>query len=208
LQFLAGLAAERRQRGVAASTVNIGAIMGNGYVTRELTLSQQLALQKVGNMWMSEQDFFTIFGEAVIASPPVPGPNPEYSTGLRIYYADEDDKPKFANDPVFSHLMLHRNVAGATKIGGTALASVRSQLVGATTPEEVLEILTGKFYGLMDQFRAILKLTYGSVSFCKTTSSVANLAGYRCLWSDGRRVGHRFIGRCRLAVMVPEGTRR
>lgn len=143
--FLAGLAAQRRARGVAGSTVNIGAIVGNGYVTRELTLAQQVALQKVGNMWMSEQDFYQIFAEAVVASPPRPGPNPEYCTGLRVYYADEDDKPKFANDPVFSHLMLHRNSSGPLTSSNTAVVSVKTQLLQATTAEEVYEILRDSF---------------------------------------------------------------
>lgn len=146
--FLAGLAAQRRARGVAGSTVNIGAIVGNGYVTRELTLAQQVALQKVGNMWMSEQDFYQIFAEAVVASPPRSGPNPEYCTGLRVYYADEDDRPKFSNDPVFSHLMLHRNLSGTLTTGNTAAVSVKTQLLQAATAEEVYEIMRGKFRAL------------------------------------------------------------
>ncbi|KAF1937576.1 putative hybrid NRPS/PKS enzyme [Clathrospora elynae] len=143
--FLAGLAAQRRARGEAGSTVNIGAIVGNGYVTRELTLAQQVALQKVGNMWMSEQDFYQIFAEAVVASPPRPGPNPEYCTGLRVYYADEDDKPKFANDPVFSHLMLHRNLSGPLTTSNTAVVSVKTQLLQTTTAEEVYETMRDSF---------------------------------------------------------------
>jgi hypothetical protein len=182
--------------------------MGNGYVTRELTLTQQLALQKVGNMWMSEQDFFTIFAEAVIASPPTPGPNPEYSTGLRIYHADEDDKPKFANDPVFSHLMLHRNVEGATKVRGTALASVRNQLAGATSSEEVQEILAGESNELRAEMEMVPKLTSGSVSLFQTTSGAANLVRHGCFRPHCRRFGHRLVGRCGPTVMVPQGIRR
>jgi hybrid polyketide synthase / nonribosomal peptide synthetase ACE1 len=96
-------------------------------------------------MWMSEQDFYQIFAEAVVASPPRPGPNPEYCTGLRVYYADEDDKPKFASDPVFSHLMLHRNLSGPLTTGNAAVASVKTQLLQATTAEEVYQIMKGRF---------------------------------------------------------------
>ncbi|RDL40494.1 uncharacterized protein BP5553_00473 [Venustampulla echinocandica] len=139
--FLAGLAAQRRRRGVAASTVHIGAIVGNGYVTRELSLGQQVALQKVGHTWMSEQDFYQIFAEAVVASPPRPGPNPEYFTGLRLFYADEEEKPHYAKSPIFSHLTIHRNLAGFVSGGNTAVVSVKTQLLKATTHEEVYEIL-------------------------------------------------------------------
>jgi len=142
--FLAGLASQRRRRGVAASTAHIGAIVGNGYVTRELSLSQQVQLQKVGHTWMSEQDFFQIFAEAVISSPPRPGPNPEYFTGLRMFYADEDEKPHYAKSPVFSHLTLHRNVAGILSGGSTAIVSVKAQLSKATSADEVYRILKGK----------------------------------------------------------------
>ncbi|KAL4795761.1 putative hybrid NRPS/PKS enzyme [Aspergillus venezuelensis] len=82
-QFLVGLAAERRRRGVAASTVHIGAILGTGYIARELNLAQQILLRKGGNNWMSERDFHQIFAEAVVASPPGPQTSPEYYTGLR-----------------------------------------------------------------------------------------------------------------------------
>jgi hybrid polyketide synthase/nonribosomal peptide synthetase ACE1 len=143
--FLAGLASQRRRRGVAASTVHIGAIVGNGYVTRELTLAQQVALQKVGHTWMSEQDFFQIFAEAVVASPPRAGPNPEYFTGLRRFYADEDEKPHYAKSPVFSHLTMHRNLAGLVGGGSTAVVSVKNQLLKATTNEDVYEILKSRY---------------------------------------------------------------
>ncbi|PWY76064.1 putative hybrid NRPS/PKS enzyme [Aspergillus sclerotioniger CBS 115572] len=139
--FLAGLAAQRRRRGLAASTVHIGAIVGNGYVTRELTLAQQVALQKVGNMWMSEQDFYQIFAEAVVASPPRPGPNPEYFTGLRVFYNDEEDKPQYAENPIFSHLIKHRHLEGSITHGNSATVPVKIQLSKATTHEEVYEIM-------------------------------------------------------------------
>ncbi|KAF7125782.1 hypothetical protein CNMCM5793_002075 [Aspergillus hiratsukae] len=139
--FLAGLAAQRRQRGVAASTVHIGAIIGNGYVTRELNFTQQMALQKVGNTWMSEQDFYQIFAEAVVASPPRPGPNVEYYTGLRVFYADEEEKPQFADNPIFSHLMMYRKAAASADGGTIAAASVKIQLSKAITPAEVYDIM-------------------------------------------------------------------
>jgi hybrid polyketide synthase/nonribosomal peptide synthetase ACE1 len=147
--FLAGLAAQRRQRGVAASTVHIGAIIGNGYVTRELNYTQQMALQKVGNTWMSEQDFYQIFAEAVVASPPQPGPNVEYYTGLRVFYADEEEKPQFADNPIFSHLMMYRKAAASADSGTIGAASVKTQLSKATTAEEVYDIMKGMSYRVL-----------------------------------------------------------
>ncbi|KAI9768100.1 MAG: putative Hybrid PKS-NRPS biosynthetic cluster [Geoglossum simile] len=143
--FMAGIAGQRRKRGLAASTVYVGAIVGNGYVTRELNLQQQIALRKAGNVWMSEQDFHQIFAEAVASSPPRPGPNPEFSTGLRIYYTSEDVKPTWYTNPVFSHLLLQRENTQAVSGGSTATTSVKSQLLLATTADEVFDILKGKY---------------------------------------------------------------
>lgn len=144
--FLAGLAAQRRKRGLAASTVYVGAIVGNGYVTRELSLTQQLFLRKVGNLWMSEQDFYQIFAEAVVSSPCRPGPNPEFSTGLQILYAGEDEKITWFKNPLFSHLVFQRETASlGSSSTTTTTVSVKNQLLRATTPDEVYEILKGNF---------------------------------------------------------------
>ncbi|MCJ1261274.1 hypothetical protein MMC22_001138 [Lobaria immixta] len=144
--FLAGLAAQRRKRGLAASTVYVGAIVGNGYVTRELSLTQQLFLRKVGNLWMSEQDFHQIFAEAVVSSPCRPGPNPEFSTGLQILYAGEDEKITWFKNPLFSHLVFQRETASlGSSSTTTTTVSVKNQLLRATTPDEVYEILKVSF---------------------------------------------------------------
>ncbi|KAL4876141.1 putative hybrid NRPS/PKS enzyme [Aspergillus karnatakaensis] len=141
--FLVGLAAERRRRGVAASTVHIGAILGTGYIARELTLAQQILLKKGGNNWMAEQDFHQIFAEAVVASPPGSEVNPEYFTGLRRFYIDanDDDKPDTAGNPFFSHMALHRDATALVGGSPVATASVRARLVQATSAEDVYDVL-------------------------------------------------------------------
>ncbi|KAJ4311440.1 hypothetical protein N0V94_007953 [Neodidymelliopsis sp. IMI 364377] len=139
--FLAGLATKRRVRGVAASTVNIGAVAGIGYVTRELTQAQQTGLQKAGAVFMSEQDFHQAFAEAVIASPPNQTSSYEFNTGLRVCYADEADRPKFVSNPVFSHLLLHRDVPVTARYGTTATATIKAQLLEASAAEEIYVIM-------------------------------------------------------------------
>lgn len=142
--FLAGLAAQRRARGVTASTINLGAIMGNGYVTRKLTLAQQTSLEKAGVMWMSEQDFHQAFAEAVVASPLIPESSGELCTGIRVCYAEDDHKPKHAYNPIFSHLLFHRSVLEPPARGSEPKISIKTQLVQTTTSEEVSKILQGK----------------------------------------------------------------
>lgn len=139
--FMNSLAAQRRKRGAAASSVEIGAIMGNGYVTRELTLQQQAFLHQVGNTWMSEQDFLVIFAEAVLASAPSSPETVETATGLRLQYGDE--KITWFSNPMFQHLVLKTGTAVSSKAGSKNGVSVKTQLLEAKTAEEVFELLKG-----------------------------------------------------------------
>lgn len=144
--FMSGLAASRRKRGLAGSVINIGAIVGNGYVTRELTEAQQVALRSYGNVWMSEQDFHRIFAEAVVCSHPDSGMGFEIMTGLRLIDANGEDRTTWFTNPKFQHLILHES---ATATNGTISkigTSVKVLLHDANTHDEVAKILQGLIY--------------------------------------------------------------
>ncbi|KAL8848143.1 MAG: hypothetical protein Q9221_006829 [Calogaya cf. arnoldii] len=141
--FMHALAAQRRQRGVAGSVIDIGCVMGNGYVTRELTEQQQLYLEEVGNVWLSEQDFLTIFAEAVLASPPGATETMDFLTGLKIQNG-KSEKVSWTNNPIFQHLVqktANITAAGASKAGGLPL---KQQLEGAKA-EDVQMIIGNAF---------------------------------------------------------------
>ena len=140
--FMTSLAAQRRKRDLAGSAINIGAIMGNGYVTRELTLAQQVFLRKVGNLWMSEQDFHTIFAEAIVAGRPGSA-QPELSTGLRLQYANEEEKMTWFTNPIFQHLVIMKDSAIMEDSSAKPGIPVKTQLRAAETPLEVYEIIKG-----------------------------------------------------------------
>jgi hybrid polyketide synthase/nonribosomal peptide synthetase ACE1 len=53
--FMASLAAHRRQRGLAASVINVGAIVDAGFVTREVSEIADSSLARAGMMWLSEE---------------------------------------------------------------------------------------------------------------------------------------------------------
>lgn len=141
--FMSTLAAQRRKRGAAGSVVNIGAIMGNGYITRELNTKQQTFLQEIGNIWLSEQDFLNIFAEGVRASKPGVDGTIETTTGLRL--TAPDSKVSWASDPMFHHLVLYNeetSEAGVQKSGNIPL---KSQLEGVTSEDEVSQVLDNAF---------------------------------------------------------------
>ncbi|OOQ90641.1 putative hybrid NRPS/PKS enzyme [Penicillium brasilianum] len=144
--FMSALAANRRKRGLAASVINIGAIVGNGYVTRELTQAQQLSLRSYGNVWMSEQDFHQIFAEAVVSSPPDSQLGFEIMTGLRLVDGNGEDRTTWFENPKFQHLILHEG--GTLAAGGTnstVSAPVKVLLHDATTHEAVADSLRVSF---------------------------------------------------------------
>ncbi|TLD18611.1 hypothetical protein PspLS_10350 [Pyricularia sp. CBS 133598] len=148
--FMSGLATQRRNRGLNASAVAIGAIFGNGYVTRELTLAQQEYLKRVGNQWLSEQDFHTLFAEAVYAGQAHRGKNHELATGL-MTIEDSDDFGK--NVTWFKNPMFQHSVRTAENQGEEAADNGKSRrrvqvkvlLQDAVSADDVREIIYGAF---------------------------------------------------------------
>jgi hybrid polyketide synthase/nonribosomal peptide synthetase ACE1 len=139
--FMTSLAEQRRRRGLAGSAMNIGVIMGNGYVSRELNLDQQAYLYRVGHWWMSEQDFHQLFAECVLASKPGSIDTSEFITGLRL---DNDDQKNWIENPIFQHLVSNSvdAVVGTSKTKSGVM--IKAQLEEATSEEMVFEILKGE----------------------------------------------------------------
>lgn len=144
--FMVSLASQRRARGLAASVINIGAILGAGYVSRELTEEQQEYLRKVGHMWMSEQDAHEIFAEGVRASHPKSADSLEFETGFRT---DKDRARELEDEPpMFQHL----GAGLGDDISGTGDSKTRQQtvktkarLLEATNHEQVFDVLKEGF---------------------------------------------------------------
>lgn len=149
--FMCSLAAQRRKRGLTASVINIGVIIGVGYVTREVSQADQKNLRKGGYLWMSERDFDQIFAEAVLAGHPDSGLELEISTGLRSVTANEPYLPLWYNNPKFANFVVQETAADPNETSTKAGVPIKSRLLAATSPDEVFEVLKGKFkmFGLM-----------------------------------------------------------
>ncbi|KAJ5703384.1 hypothetical protein N7493_011773 [Penicillium malachiteum] len=140
--FMNSLAAQRRSRGLAGYAINIGAIVGNGYVTRELNMDQQNYLYRVGHSWMSEQDFREVFAEGVLSCRDRTGSSSELFSALRI---DDDDTKCWVANPIFQHLVTKSNsliTSGKKNKVGVVL---KIQLLEATSSDEVREIVKDGF---------------------------------------------------------------
>lgn len=141
--FMASLAAQRRKRGLAGQAINIGAIVGNGYVTRELNMGQQSYLYRVGHSWMAEQDFHEVFAEGVLSCLDRSGSLAPCS-GLRI---DDDNSKNWVSNPMFQHLVFKSStlvVGDKNKAGLMA----KTRLLESTSHGEVMEVLEGEHRSL------------------------------------------------------------
>ncbi|EPS29303.1 hypothetical protein PDE_04252 [Penicillium oxalicum 114-2] len=139
--FMASLAAQRQQRGLAAHAINIGAIFGNGYVTRELNMSQQNYLYKVGHTWMSEQDFREIFAEGILSCLQRDHAA-DICSGLRI---DDDESKDWVTNPIFQHLVVKSNAIIENDKKGKTSVMIKARLLEATTRADVMEALQDGF---------------------------------------------------------------
>lgn len=145
--YLKGLAAQRRQRGLAASAFDIGRVVGIGYVER-VSQGVQDQMVKNGFMPISESDFHQMFAETIHAGRPESGPesgaNPAFTTGIGLMRDDADAKAPWFDNPRFSHCIVEAGVESISKEGKKTGLPVIGQLVNATTTEEALDTLKGK----------------------------------------------------------------
>lgn len=149
--YLNGLARQRRRRGLAASTLDIGLVAGIGYVE---TASHHVVdqLGKHGMTVLSESDFRQAFAETIQAGYVNPKdketiPDAVVTTGIRTV-TDDETNVTWYNNPVFSHCTIKAKSADPraedqTRNKATALP-IAEQLRRATTKEEAFELLKGK----------------------------------------------------------------
>lgn len=145
--FMAGLAASRRQRGLAASVINIGGVLGEGYVSRQLKNEHQQLLLRAGVDFISESAFHELFAEGILASradPSVFLDACEISTGLRV--DDRLEGKTFASNPIFQHLVPRARGNSLPHPGGSRrnFKATNEMLAEATTENEVYDIVKGK----------------------------------------------------------------
>ncbi|KAI4671892.1 putative Hybrid PKS-NRPS biosynthetic cluster [Alternaria triticimaculans] len=154
--FMTALANKRRSQGLAASIFHIGAVMGVGYINRNHGFlgSVHEASFKVGFLLLSEREFHLCFGEAVLASHPLSGRNPEVMTALRTSGLD-DVMIRWPRFPRFQHCLQNDQVGDSKSTKRAADASIKSRLVEAATEEEIRDIVQD---GFIRKLRVILQI--------------------------------------------------
>ena len=156
---MAGLAAQRRKRGVAGSVLDIGMLYGIGYINRTEGAEIYSNLRKQGYRPISEQDIHHMFVESILAGRPDSGAVSELITGLQRYSLTDKNPLHWHFDPKFSH---HTDsVADGVGIdAGEASESVRLQLGRASSADDAAATLKNCF---ATQLETMLQLPANSV---------------------------------------------
>lgn len=159
--FQCALAAGRRRRGLPGVALNIGAIIGAGYLHRTEMRKMDLTVARGGLVHLSEEDFHQIVAAGVIMGHV--GNDDDYNqteltAGLLEVAEDATDKPIWFSDPKFAHLVKPRSEIGnelssATDINGVAggnaklgtMAAFQSRVRASKTLQELENAIKGAF---------------------------------------------------------------
>lgn len=133
--FMAGLAEDRRKRGLAASVIQIGMIVGIGYVART-ELADKSLLANAFNA-ISEPLYHQMFAAAIIHGRPDSGCNPLLTTGLQ----KSELSALWSDNPRFSHIIFQNDKSGNISREVVALLPVRVQLESTTSLDEAVSVL-------------------------------------------------------------------
>ncbi|THC92302.1 hypothetical protein EYZ11_008222 [Aspergillus tanneri] len=142
--FMAGLAAQRKQKGLAGSVIDIGAMMGVGILVRDRSYALQVQLREYGYLWMSERDFHHSFAEAILAGRPDQNENPQVMAGIRLCRRDQLKSVQWAENPRFGHCIQpsESDSSAGKHTSGIPLAT---QVVEAADEAEVRRLLEDAF---------------------------------------------------------------
>lgn len=141
--FMVALANQRLRRGMPAAVVDVGAVLGAGYLTRDGTDRAVTLLAHTGFEFLSDRDVHVLFAEAILHCTRLgatsAGTSAELVTGLYLP-RDDSDWPDFCSNPRFAHT-LPNGKADSTAAAATARAGVVStrELLAAAATEAAVE---------------------------------------------------------------------
>ncbi|KAJ4998436.1 Lovastatin nonaketide synthase [Colletotrichum sp. SAR 10_66] len=164
--YLQALAQYRRAKGLVASTIHVGAVMGIGYLARTHFDEQLLKVHDMGKL--AEKDFHTLFAEAIVSGRCALGQEEsntnrmsvtdmsdiEVITGFPVFEAKNKNSFKLWDNPRFGHLRTPENSLSHVGEGSSASrVSIKERLREAKTVDEAKEAI---IHGLAQKTRDIL----------------------------------------------------
>ncbi|TVY94480.1 Polyketide synthase-nonribosomal peptide synthetase [Lachnellula willkommii] len=152
--FLWSIAAQRRKRGLRAATVDIGAIIGAGYLEREFRRELDAIVERYNMLRMSEEDWCQSICEAIDACR-LESPNgPGLTTGLSEVPINVAKPPSWHTNPMFSAFVTSQGTIQEKQEVKEAVA-IGEQLCACQSAEDVFQVIKGSFATKM---RAVLQV--------------------------------------------------
>lgn len=203
--FMCAMAANRRKRGLAGSAVNVGTVIGSGFMEIESSKALDRTVSKLALMPLSERDFHQLIAEGVEASRPGAVSGPEITTGILDVNADADDGPLWCKDPRFLYFIRHQTSAHSNERGKTELVSIPDLLGSAKTEGELLKAVQGwscLFRTQADGARA--NDSCSDVCFAAPKRAANDDCGRASYGTTRHRYRSRLADRCGHPGLVPE----
>lgn len=152
--FMNGMAYQRQRRGLAGSTINIGAIYGVGFVAKAAR-EENYTLNKLMFVPLSEQDLHQQFAEAVISGKAGAGPSLEVTTGMAWNDPANRDFIPAMDDPRLTWYRLPDRSRTANAGQKSSGGSVKERLGEATSLDQAASVLK---QAMMEKLRSTLQL--------------------------------------------------
>lgn len=140
-QFMSSLAHQRRERGLAASVINIGPVLGVGYIAREHAQAVEDSIHRGGYMCISEYDFLQLFAEGVSTGHANSDAPVEIFTALREISPEEPYKPSWLTNPIFGNYVQRGDNRDHTSNTTKVVVPLKSQIGEAKNIMELHDIL-------------------------------------------------------------------
>lgn len=147
--FMASLAAQRRKRGVAASVMHLGLLLGLGYFARSLDSGSNAEAQlrnKFSVTSFSETDLHAIFAEAIVSGRADSRLDPGLLMGFENNPRDSNDQDaRWRRVPLFSHFSENTVLVKHENHAQRSLQRVQSQLAAVGNLQNALVVLEQAF---------------------------------------------------------------
>lgn len=152
-----GVAGQRRKRGLRSSVVNVGAIIGVGYITQS-DRQLDVTVAKTAMMHLSEQDFHQIFAECMEAGHLDNPAGPEISTGLLDVVPESINIPPWYSDPKFARFIVTTRSTDDKKQQSSRSdgANIADRLLACCNEQQVRDVILEAFGA---QLRRILQIS-------------------------------------------------
>ncbi|KAH2023248.1 Nonribosomal peptide synthetase 14 [Aspergillus fumigatus] len=157
--FMVAMAERRRARGLPASVIDIGMVVGIGVIQRSQNdkgvSAMENSIRQMDYMPVSETDLHHLLAEAILVGQR--DESPELITGLETYKPVEGEAPFWHHNVRFSHLITDPDAAQAgADSAGSAQKSLKEMLLSSGGPEEARKVMEN---ALLQYLASSLKLS-------------------------------------------------